>query len=439
MPDTIPDIKIVFDETGRIDVKRLETFVTKRFVTDWMRDRLQGRDPYVPITVADEEHFISPERLFIDLWEQAQTDSNQVTACLEKACLHLLREAYETPDQEWVRSLLHLISVARPSKCRWFFEEHLPRHERKVTADWINAFAAYPPDRAKSYWVALLSTEHRMIAYNALAQDPELAVQYLHELYRQLPENMRLLILPRVLRRIMEEGTAPGWGRLCRYIDDMAQIPGMLATVNRILEDLHEPTLPDVPVDTLGDLLKKKADQLNDNTNQRREVFRLYMNEHLKLLHDVYPDWDSQERDLILQANQKCWPDWAVECLPKLYVRVERTKEDSYRGYLWYRLALCILEDEDKYKIQDKICNGLFLLAEIGNQADLYIRSKAAPKFERYMNQPYYQFQTPCIGAEMHIFTELERESEAEKDQERAKRAHRELLQSVGFTSISSR
>jgi len=59
--------------------------------------------------------------------------------------------------------------------------------------------------------------------------------------------------------------------------------------------------------------------------------------------------------DLIVLADHYPWPAWAIECLPELYLPLEKFPDGSERALLWRKYRF-ILKDKYEHQIIDNLC-----------------------------------------------------------------------------------
>ncbi|HEV7892634.1 MAG TPA: hypothetical protein VGP08_18620 [Pyrinomonadaceae bacterium] len=89
-------------------------------------------------------------------------------------------------------------------------------------------------------------------------------------------------------------------------------------------------------LDAIGEGLAFMAGYIEERRDRRAEFFRLI--ERVLRTYPGRPTWDS---DLVWQAHYREWPNWAVSCLPKMFVPL--ASEGGRRTALLWEVYLIIL------------------------------------------------------------------------------------------------
>jgi hypothetical protein len=164
-----PAFEVALREDGSLDPACLER-MGERWTAQWLRERLSGRDPYIPIDRRTDE---DPEALVVDLLRQ-EGPSGTCSLAIARAALALLDDARRSAPQipPYFPALLRLCEQVRMTPTStWFLDEltALSRDPASVECRWGSAeiieeilFAArrqtpgLPESPAHDLWLGLL-------------------------------------------------------------------------------------------------------------------------------------------------------------------------------------------------------------------------------------------------------------------------------------------
>jgi hypothetical protein len=216
-------------------------------MADWLRRRLRGRDPYWSVDPHDLE---STERVFLELWTSSAPMS-RVRHALGEACGVLLREAWNSPPEQWHGDLLNLVGVIRPDTCRLVLRrvveagQFSPEQVRLgLDRRWLHAAAEYRWDAAAAIaaWRRLLrNPQYNVIAYRALAHDLELGIWHLPELYGSVEEAHRPFVLRQAVRLLLGHAQSDWAARLRWREGHLAVQAGLCGAIDEALRQLNRP------------------------------------------------------------------------------------------------------------------------------------------------------------------------------------------------------
>jgi hypothetical protein len=175
--------------------------------------------------------------------------------------------------------------------------------------------------------------------------------------------------------------------------------------------------------DEVGEALTEMAAYLQ-NEFMRRRYFRA---EIVKKIGE-YPEYAKWDEALIRQAHKRGWEEWAVDCLPALYVPLSSAGEVS-TALAWHYVVECVPEKHSP-KILEDLCGGMFKLVEANEDAVAYMRTGAGIFEEQLKTFPYSSERSYKYGAVNNalLYIELALVSEDEKAARRVKRLRQELL-----------
>jgi len=243
-PSTTAPFRLAFTADRRIDIAALEQVVTEQAMRDWMLARFEGRDELLAV---DEENRETPQRVFIDLWNRADSDGN-VRKYMQRACKALLSAAVGAPPQDWMEPLLALVATIHPSECKKsvrtafcnrVFEN--PRiKEAGLDRRWLEAASAYGLHDLAAIWLELMAKpEYATTAYYALCEDADSAAFYLPDYYEGLSAKSRYLLLKQAIRYMLRKSGAQEVRKALRCVQSRSgSVPGLCHEINRVLEEL---------------------------------------------------------------------------------------------------------------------------------------------------------------------------------------------------------
>jgi hypothetical protein len=140
----------------------------------------------------------------------------------------------------------------------------------------------------------------------------------------------------------------------------------------------------------IGDRLGALAKQLTSR-RERRATFRDALM-GLMRRYDRHPRWSA---DLIELADKFAWPSWAVQMLPKLYLRTT-DGDDQVTAFVWRRLFEWI-ENHEAFVIGQTLCNGEILPVLIPVHLDALLGEIHAEVEENLRGNPFY-YDTVFFG-----------------------------------------
>jgi hypothetical protein len=105
-------------------------------------------------------------------------------------------------------------------------------------------------------------------------------------------------------------------------------------------------------MDAIGAALAAMAAHLEERRDRRMEFHRL-INRVLR----TYPMRPTSYSKLVYQAHDNGWPDWAVSCLPKLFIPLA-TQAEGWREVLLWEVFVVILESaEVDFEREEWLCH----------------------------------------------------------------------------------
>jgi hypothetical protein len=209
-PTPSEPMRLVRDHVA--DPEDLET-ASARFIFEWMQQRFLGEDPYLPV---NDDELELPHRVFVDLWQRAGVRS-RLREGIGFGSRDLLRWAWDSQPQPWMRWLLRFVATITPDPCLPFLTgiaklHHFDDDAREQGLDrlWLEATAAFrnQPPELIPIWRGLMQgqEDYREIAYSALSHDAEMAIRLLPEYFSMIPEGDRALLLREALRDVLVHG-----------------------------------------------------------------------------------------------------------------------------------------------------------------------------------------------------------------------------------------
>ncbi|MGB8508126.1 MAG: hypothetical protein WCD76_06965, partial [Pyrinomonadaceae bacterium] len=179
----------------------------------------------------------------------------------------------------------------------------------------------------------------------------------------------------------------------------------------------------DAPADEVGAELTEMAAYLQGDF-MRRQYFRA---EIVKKIGE-YPEYPKWDETLIRQAHKRRWEDWAVDCLPSLYVSLSGGGGAS-TALAWHYVVKSVPEKHAP-TVLDELCGGAFLLVEADDEAVAYMRTGASIFEEIFKTFPYPSERSFKYGAINNALLLIERSLEGEDEDaaQRVKRLRQTLL-----------
>jgi hypothetical protein len=162
---------------------------------------------------------------------------------------------------------------------------------------------------------------------------------------------------------------------------------------------------------------------------ERRPIF----SSHIKTAVEAYPGRPTWSADLIMQANEKQWPAWAVECIPNLYIPLEQVTGEKNRTLIWHYILACV-PCSYKYEILDHLCKGHVLDTRLSDQTALFVEY-IAPYFERVRIGNQFPSERSMIGIVAGAMSDLEMWARAQSDSDIAdhlSEVRRQILEHSG-------
>lgn len=122
-------------------------------------------------------------------------------------------------------------------------------------------------------------------------------------------------------------------------------------------------------LDQLGKWLAQTARQIENQASRRAEL-----RSRILQMMDTDPSRPNWGRDLAKQADQHQWPNWAVECLPSLYILLDSPSEQIRRVLVWGELLEWLPDVfRDKVEIKEEFCRGELLEVEIPAETETWL------------------------------------------------------------------
>lgn len=151
---------------------------------------------------------------------------------------------------------------------------------------------------------------------------------------------------------------------------------------------------PEEPeVDRIGEWLTERCVYF-ENRYGRRLSFRSQIREVI----DQYPPRSTWNEDLILQAHKHHWPEWAVECLPGLYVPLKDLSDGGRAAFVLHLILACVPE-RFKRDIEGELCEGQILELKMPVETAEFIKPIAGIFEDHLGNFPYPSERSFIDGA----------------------------------------
>jgi hypothetical protein len=143
-----------------------------------------------------------------------------------------------------------------------------------------------------------------------------------------------------------------------------------------------EATRGEPAMDAIGAALAAMSAHLEERRDRRLEFHRL-----INLVLRTYPQRPLSYSKLVYEAHDNGWPDWAVSCLPKLFIPLA-TQEEGWREVLLWEVFVAILESAGvDFEREEWLCHdssmypGLVTRVRLPEDA-FHFLSDIAPKVE---------------------------------------------------------
>lgn len=214
--DSILSMDVRATDDGHVDLDRLERTANQSKMKRWIELRLCGQDPYWPVNHQDLE---PPHALFV-LLAHRSGPQGLTRAMIEQSLVQLLPEV-RANNPPWRGELLQLVRILRPASGITLLAKILQERHRfpseqiddRADIDWLLSAAAYPSDSLHRLWLEILKKpdpRHGTIAYRALAQDWQLALEYLWDFGQALRADERSILIRSAVRLAHERCASPG-------------------------------------------------------------------------------------------------------------------------------------------------------------------------------------------------------------------------------------
>ena len=115
-------------------------------------------------------------------------------------------------------------------------------------------------------------------------------------------------------------------------------------------------------LDEIGDALAIMARHLDTEYKRRAEFYSL-----IERVLRTYPGRPSWDIDLVRRADEEHWPDWAVTCLPNMFVWLE-SDGARHTVVLWEVYLVILRASGVEYRVEDWLCQDSILK---GSQSEL--------------------------------------------------------------------
>lgn len=190
-----------------------------------------------------------------------------------------------------------------------------------------------------------------------------------------------------------------------------------------------ETGLGEPAINEIGGALKIMTKHL-EQENGRRPIFLSLI---MKAV-EAYPGRPSWSYDLVMQADEKLWPAWAVECIPNLYIPLEQVTGEKNRALIWHYILACVPRSYN-YEILKQVCNGHVLETRLSEQAAMFVEY-IAPYFERVRIGNQFPSERAMIGSVAGAMSDLEVWARAQFDSDAAdhfREVRRSILEHSGI------
>jgi len=146
---------------------------------------------------------------------------------------------------------------------------------------------------------------------------------------------------------------------------------------------------PDFAV--VGVALKSATEYLEQEKDRRQRLRSVF--ETLKRRHPGASDLDES---LVREADRSGWPEWAIECLPRLYLPLPGSGAGGQRALVW-RYILDCLPESLRYDTNGELCGGQ--VRDITMPADTVVEvERIVPVFERHRCDNPYPSKRSTLG-----------------------------------------
>lgn len=162
-----------------------------------------------------------------------------------------------------------------------------------------------------------------------------------------------------------------------------------------------ETGLGEPAINEIGGALKIRTKHLEQEKGRRHVFLSLIMKSV-----EAYPGRPSWSFDLVMQADEKQWPAWAVECIPNLYIPLEQVTGEKNRALIWHYILACVPRSYE-YEVINQLCKGHVLEIRLSEQTALFI-DYIAPYFERVRLRNQFPSERSMVGFIAGAMTDLE-------------------------------
>lgn len=118
--------------------------------------------------------------------------------------------------------------------------------------------------------------------------------------------------------------------------------------------------LPGPDVDKIGEQLKEIAESLAPPPHGRGSYARRQFRTLIEEVVTLHPERSGWDKELILQAHEKGWPDWTVPCLPSVHVALSSDDSGRVVSFTWDEILTCV-PPELGYTVEEELCEGHIL------------------------------------------------------------------------------
>lgn len=197
-----------------------------------------------------------------------------------------------------------------------------------------------------------------------------------------------------------------------------------------------EQTDEEPDLDLLGKAFKGVAQRLEEDPTRRRDL-RYLINRVI----DTYPKRSTWDWDLIQQAKKNQWPGWALECLPKLCIRLSPARgREEERALLWHYIAACIPKTYKHEVVEPSFYKDHIIEVKMSKEAALFVW-RIAPVFEERRISNIYPSERAAVGVVTAALSDLEEEAHQKGEAEEARtfiEVRKQILLTKGVADLSA-
>lgn len=228
------------------------------------------------------------------------------------------------------------------------------------------------------------------LSYPAVLGEPLLAVYERRALRGEwLGTDLRVALTAALIPNQIDKRLLPVWQAMVEGRADEFLVGSIRHGLDGITLMPGSDSEPEEPaLDEIGGALKAVARNLSHERDRRIE-FKAF----LKDVTDTYPGRRTWALDLVLLADKRHWPAWAVECLPSLCIRLERSTDERMCYFAWHYILACVPKSY-KYEVVSSLCGNHVLETYVSEETSFFIEL-IAPVIERArLENPFVSYSS---------------------------------------------